>query len=234
MGISFAIPMDEAIRVSDQLRTSGRVSRGRIGVQIDQVTKDVAESIGLGKPMGALVRGVESGSPADKAGVEAGDIITRFDGKAIEKHSDLPRMVGGIKPGTKSAMTVFRRGASKELMVVIAEVEPDKVVQKAPEREEKPKVSSAGQVLGLAVSELADGQKKDLKIKGGVKVDASTEAAARAGVREGDVIVAIANVEVANVKEFEAAIAKVDRSKPVNILFRRGEWAQYAVIRPTR
>ena len=234
MGISFAIPMDEAIRVSDQLRTSGRVSRGRIGVQIDQVTKDVAESIGLGKPMGALVRGVESGSPADKAGVEAGDIITRFDGKAIEKHSDLPRMVGGIKPGTKSAMTVFRRGASKELMVVIAEVEPDKVVQKAPEREEKPKVSSAGQVLGLAVSELADGQKKELKIKGGVKVDASTEAAARAGVREGDVIVAIANVEVASVKEFEAAIAKVDRSKPVNILFRRGEWAQYAVIRPTR
>ncbi len=234
MGISFAIPMDEAIRVSDQLRTTGRVSRGRIGVQIDQVTKDVAEAIGLGKPAGALVRGVESGSPADKAGVEAGDIIIKFDGKAIEKHGDLPRLVGSIKPGTKSTMTVFRRGGTKELSVTIAEVEPEKTAQKATEREEKPKVSSVGQQLGLAVSELSDSQKKDLKIKGGVKVDTAADPAARAGVREGDVIVAIANVEVVNVKEFESAVAKVDRNKPVNVLFRRGEWAQYAIIRPSR
>ena len=234
MGISFAIPMDGAIRVSDQLRSSGRVSRGRIGVQIDQVTKDVAESIGLGKPTGALVRGVESGSPADKAGVEAGDIITRFDGKAIEKHSDLPRLVGNIKPGTKSTMTVFRRGSSKELAVVIAEVEPEKVALRTPEREEKPKASAVGQSLGLGVSELSDAQRKELKVKGGVKVEAATDAAARAGLREGDVIVAIANVDISNVKDFEAAVVKVDRSKPVNVLFRRGEWAQYAVIRPTR
>ena len=234
MGISFAIPMDEAIRVSDQLRSSGRVSRGRIGVQIDQVTKDVAESIGLGKPTGALVRGVESGSPADKAGVEAGDIITRFDGKAIEKHSDLPRLVGNIKPGTKSTMTVFRRGSSKELAVVIAEVEPEKVALRTPEREEKPKASAVGQSLGLGVSEISDAQRKELKVKGGVKVEAATDAAARAGLREGDVIVAIANVDISNVKDFEAAVVKVDRSKPVNVLFRRGEWAQYAVIRPTR
>ncbi len=234
MGISFAIPMDEAIRVSDQLRASGRVSRGRIGVQIDQVTKDVAESIGLGKPMGALVRGVETASPADKAGVEAGDIIAKVDGKPIEKHSDLPRLVGSIKPGTKIAVTVFRRGATKELTVTVAEIEPEKTAQKTPEREEKPKASAAGQALGLAVSELNDAQKKELKIKGGVKVDTSAEAAARAGLREGDVIVAIANVEVGNVKEFETAVAKVDRSKPVNVLFRRGEWAQYAVIRAAR
>ena len=234
MGISFAIPMDEAVRVSDQLRTSGRVARGRIGVQIDQVTKDVAEAIGLGKPSGALIRGVESGSPADKAGVEAGDIITKFDGKAIEKHSDLPRLVGNIKPGTKSMLTVFRRGATKELAVTIAEVEAEKTAAKAPEREEKPKISSAGQALGLSVSELTEPQKKELRIKGGVKVDAASEAAARAGVREGDVIVAIANVEIGSVKEFESAIAKVDRSKSVNVLFRRGEWAQYAVIRPVR
>jgi len=95
MGISFAIPIDEASRVSDQLRSSGRVIRGRIGVQIDQVTKEVAESIGLGKSSGALVRSVESGGPADKAGVEAGDIITKFDGRAIDKAGDLPRIVGG-------------------------------------------------------------------------------------------------------------------------------------------
>lgn len=234
MGISFAIPMDEAVRVSEQLRVSGRVTRGRIGVQIDQVTKDVAESIGLGKPQGALVRSVEAGGPAEKAGVEAGDIITRFDGKVVEKSSDLPRMVGGTKPGTRSSLTVFRRGGYKELSVTIAEVEADKPVRKAADKEDKPKASSAGQALGLAVSELTEPLKKELKIKGGVKVEAATDAAARAGVREGDVIVAIANVEVANVKEFEAALSKLDKNKPVNVLLRRGEWAQYAVIRPTR
>jgi len=234
MGISFAIPMDEAVRVSEQLRVSGRVSRGRMGVQIGPVTKDVAESIGLGKPRGALVRGVEAGSPAEKAGVEAGDIITRFEGKVVEKSSDLPRMVGGTKPGTRSALTVFRRGGTKELTVTIAEIEADKPVKASADKEDKPKASSVGQVLGLAVSELTDAQKKELKIKGGVKVEAATDAAARAGLHEGDVIVAIANVEVANVKAFEIALSKLDKNKAINVLFRRGEWAQYAVIRPAR
>ena len=234
MGISFAIPMDEAVRVSEQLRVSGRVSRGRIGVQIDQVTKEVAESIGLGKAQGALVRAVEPGAPADKAGVEAGDIIVKFEGKAVEKSSDLPRMVGATKPGTRSALTVFRRGSYKDLSVTIAEIEADKPARKANEPEEKPKTSSAGQALGMSVSDLTEAQKKDLKLKGGVRVDAVVDAAARAGMREGDVLVAIANTEINTVKEFEAAVAKLDKSKPVTVLFRRGEWAQYAVIRPTR
>ena len=233
MGISFSIPMDEAVRVSDQLRNAGRVTRGRIGVQIDQVSKEVAESIGLGKPTGALVRAVEVGSPAEKAGVEAGDIITKFDGKVIEKSSDLPRLVGSTKPGTKSVVTVFRRGSSKDVSVVIAEIEPDTSVAKAPGRAEaKPKASAAAQVFGLAVSELTDAQKKEASVKGGVKVEAAVEAASRAGLREGDVITQLANTEVASVKEFDAVVAKLDKSKPVNVLFRRGEWTQYAVIRP--
>jgi serine protease Do len=235
MGISFAIPMDEAIRVSEQLRASGRVTRGRIGVQIGQVTKDVAESIGLGKAQGALVTGVETGSPADKAGVEPGDIITRFDGKPIEKVADLPRLVGNTKPGNKSTLTVFRRGASRDLAITIAEIEADKpAVAKAPEREEKPKASVAAQQIGLAVMELTDAQKKELKLRGGVAVTAATDAAARAGLREGDIILSIANTEVSGVKEFETALSKADKSKPINILYRRGEWAQYALIRPAR
>lgn len=234
MGISFAIPMDEAVRVSEQLRVSGRVSRGRIGVQIDQVTKEVAESIGLGKAQGALVRAVEPGAPAEKAGVEAGDIIVKFEGKAVEKSSDLPRMVGSTKPGTRSALTVFRRGTYKDLSVTIAEIEADKPARKANEPEEKPKTSSAGQALGMSVSDLTEAQKKELKLKGGVRVDAVADAAARAGMREGDVLVALANIEINTVKEFEAAVAKMDKSKPVTVLFRRGEWAQYAVIRPAR
>ena len=234
MGISFAIPMDEAIRVSDQLRTSGRIARGRIGVQIDQVTKDVAEAIGMGRPSGALVRGVEAGSPADKAGVEAGDIIVKFDGKTIERHSDLPRLVGNIKPGSRSNLTVFRRGGTKDLTITVGEVEADQVAQKAPAKEEKPAASAAAQALGLSVSELPEAQKKELKIKGGVKVDAVGEAAQRAGVRAGDIITAIANFEVINMKDFESALSKADRSKPINILFRRGDWVQYAVIRPNQ
>lgn len=234
MGISFAIPMDEAVRVSEQLRVSGRVSRGRIGVQIDQVTKEVAEAIGLGKAQGALVRAVEPGAPADKAGVEAGDIIVKFEGKAVEKSSDLPRMVGSTKPGTRSTLTVFRRGSYKDLMVTIAEIEADKPARKANEPEEKPKSSSAGQALGMSVSDLSEAQKKELKLKGGVRVDAVADAAARAGLREGDVLVAIANIEVNTVKDFEAAVAKLDKSKPISVQFRRGEWAQYAVIRPVR
>jgi serine protease Do len=235
MGISFSIPMDEAVRVSDQLRSAGRVSRGRIGVQIEQVSKDVAESLGLGKSVGVMVRGVEAGSPAEKAGIEAGDIITRFEGKAIEKSMDLPRMVGGTKPGTKSTVTVFRRGASKDLVVTIAEVEADKPAAKASSsREEKPKASAAGQAVGLAVSELTDAQKKELKIKGGVKVESATEAAARAGLREGDVILALANTDVASVKEFEAALTKHDKTKPLPVLVRRGDLAQFVIIKPAR
>ena len=234
MGISFAIPIDEAMRVSEQLRASGRVTRGRIGVQIDQVSKEVAESIGLGKQQGALVTGVESGSPADKAGIEAGDIIIRFEGKPIDKLADLPRMVGNTKPGTKSAITVFRRGHSKDLSIVIAEVEPDKAAVKTTERESRSKSTAAAQQLGLAVSDLSEAQKKELKLRGGVRVDAATEAAARAGLREGDVILAIANTEVASVKDFEAAVARADKGKPVNVLVRRGEWAQYVLIRPVR
>ena len=233
-GISFAIPMDEAARVADQLRSSGKVTRGRIGVQIDQVSKEVAESIGLGKPQGALVRGVETGAPAEKAGIEAGDIITKFDGKVIEKSSDLPRLVGNVKPGTKAVITVFRRGAAKDLTVTIAEVEAERPVRKASAAEPKPKAASPVQAFGLALSELTDVLKKELKIKGGVKVDAVEGAAARAGIREGDVIVAVANAEVTSVKEFEVAAAKVDKTKPVSVLFRRGELAQFALIRPAR
>ena len=233
-GISFAIPIDEAVRVSEQLRATGKVTRGRIGVQIDSVSKEVAEAIGLGKPQGALVRGVEAGAPAEKAGVEPGDIITKFDGKTIDKSSDLPRLVGNIKPGTRSVVTIFRRGASRELSILVAEVEPEKPARKASAPDVKPPIAGPAQSMGLMVSELPEPQKKELKLKGGVKVDAVEGSAARAGLREGDVIVAIGNVEVLSLKDFEAAVARSDKTKVINMQFRRGELAQFALIRPVR
>ncbi len=234
-GISFAIPIDEAVRVSDQLKSTGRVTRGRIGVQIDQVSKEVAESLGLGQPKGALVRGVEPDSPAAKAGIEPGDIILKFDGKEVEKSVDLPRMVGNTKPGNRSSVTVLRRGNQRDLSITVAELEPDRPETRAaaPEPKAAP-VTPALQNLGLALAELTTAERKELALKGGVRIASADGAAARAGLREGDVILAIGNTEVASAKEVEAVIARTDRSRPVTVLFRRGDWAQYAVIRPQR
>ena len=232
MGISFAIPMDEAMRVSEQLRATGRVSRGRIGVQIAPVTKEVAESIGLGKVQGVLVRGVEEGSPAEKAGIEAGDIITQFDGKAIDKPADLPRSVGNTKPGSRVGVTVFRRGASKDLMVTVAEVEPEKAVAAAGATPDKKTPTAKAQHWGLTLSDLTDAQKKEARVRSGVRVDAAVDAAARAGIREGDLILAVANNEVTSVKMFESLMSRIDKTKPLSVLIRRGDGAQYMLIRP--
>ncbi len=232
MGISFAIPIDEAARVSEQLRASGRVSRGRIGVTIGEVTKDIAESIGLGKPTGALVRSVEAGGPAEKAGVEAGDIITRVDGRVVEKSADLPRIVSGVKPGSKATLQVFRRGANRDLSVTVVEFEADRNTARSTEREPKPQPSVGS--LGLAVADLTDAQKRELKVKGGVRVESVEGAAARAGVREGDVLLSMDNTEVTGAKQFEALVAKLDKSKAVTVLVRRGDVVNFLIIRPSK
>lgn len=233
MGIAFAIPIDEAMRVADQLRTSGRVIRGRIGVSIAPVTKEVAEAIGLGKPTGALVRGVESGQPAEKAGVEAGDIITKVDGKTIESSVDLPRIVGGIKPGSRTTLQVFRRGSYRDLSVSVAEFEAEQTARASTPAE--PGAATGGKsALGLTVSELSEAQRRELKIRGGVRVDAVEGAAARAGLREGDVLLTIDNVEVTDTKQFLAIAGKAEKSRAVSVMVRRGEWVNYLVIRPGR
>ena len=234
MGISFAIPIDEATRVADQLRATGRVVRGRIGVQIGPVTKEVAESIGLGAPRGALVTGVERDQPAEKAGVEAGDIIVKVDGRAVEKSGDLPRIVGGLKPGVRAALQVFRRGAVRDLTVSIAEFEPEKPARRAVAEPGSAPPAVVKSALGITVSDLSDAQKRELRVRSGVRVDGVDGAAARAGLREGDVILSVDNSEVTDSKQFAAATAKADKSKAVTVLVRRGEWVNYVVIRPAR
>ncbi len=229
MGISFAIPIDEASRVADQLRVNGRVIRGRIGVRIGPVTREVAESIGLGKPAGALVSGVDVGGPADKGGVEPGDIITKVDGRMIERAGDLPRIIGGTKPGSKSVLQVYRRGSYRDLTVTVAEFEPEPARTAMADN----RAGAAGKaVLGLTVSELGEAQRRELKIHGGVRVDAADGAAARAGLREGDIILALDNTEVTDVKQFMALAAKAEKARAVSVMVRRGEWVNYLVIRP--
>ena len=233
MGISFAIPIDAATRVSASLRANGRVVRGRIGVAIGPVTKEVAESIGLGKPIGAMVSNVEAGGPADKAGVEAGDIITKVDGRAVEKFGDLPRMVGMTKPGAKTALQIFRRGAYRDLSVTVVEFEAERSASSVPGRDPAKPPAAAG-MLGLTVADLGEAQRRELKIKGGVRVEGVEGGAARAGVREGDVLLSIDNAEVGNVKQFEAAVAKLDKARAATVLVRRGDTVNFLIIRPQR
>ncbi len=235
MGISFAIPIDEATRVAEQLRSSGRVVRGRIGVGIADVTKEVAEPLGLSKAAGALVRNVEAGGPADKAGLEAGDIILRFDGRNVEKSSELPRIVGATKPGSRVNLTVWRKGANKDLTVTVAELEPDKVAAAGTPRTPAPAtppVATAANALGLSVTDLPEERRNQLKVKGGVLVEGSDGPGARAGIRPGDVLLALNNQDITGAKQFADMAAKLDKSRSAALLVRRGDGAQYVPIKP--
>jgi serine protease Do len=235
MGISFSIPIDEATRVAEQLRSNGRVARGRIGVQIGPVSKEVAEAIGLGTPRGASVVSVEKDGPADKAGVEAGDIIVKVDGKAVEKSADLPRMIGAVKPGGKTSIQVFRRGSNKDLSLSVIEYETaDRNSTRRAAAEPGSAPAAAKSALGITVADLPDAQRKELRVRGGVRVDAVDGPGARAGLREGDVILSIDNVEVTDAKQFANLAGKADKAKPVSLLVRRGETTNYLVIRGGR
>lgn len=233
MGISFAIPIDEAMRVADSLRGNGRVVRGRIGVGIGDVSKEVAEAIGLGKPTGAAVSTVEAGSPADKGGVEGGDIITKVDGKTIEKAGDLRRLISGIKPGTKATLQVFRRGAYKELSVTVAEMEAEQRPRRQAEGDGKAAPAQPA-VLGLTVADLTEAQRKELKLKIGVRVESADGAAARAGLREGDIILAVDNTEIANAKQFGAVVSKLEKAKVVTMQVRRENAVSFVLVKPAK
>jgi len=230
MGISFAVPIDEAMRVSEQLKSTGKVTRGRIGVQIGEVTKDVAESLGLSKTQGALVQRVEPGGPAEKSGLEAGDIILKFNGVTIDRSSDLPRLVGSTKPGTRGIVTVWRKGSSRDLPLVVTELEAEKVAKKD---DKKPKLEQSVNALGLVVSDLSDAQKKELHVDGGVTINTAEGVAARAGLRAGDVILRLNNTDVKNAKQFNSLVSKLEAKKMAVLLVRRGDSSQFVPLKPT-
>ena len=231
MGISFAIPIDEAMRVADQLRTNGRMTRGRIGVALGEMTKEIAESLGLGKPRGAYVRNVEPGGPAAAGGVESGDVILSFNGRDIAKSTDLPRAVGDTKPGTSASLQVWRKGATKDLMVTVADTESGQAVAKKSDSSG----SSGGNVnsLGVAVSELSDSKRRDLNIRGGVEVTALGDGPlGRAGVRPGDVIIRVADTDISGVKQFEGLVKGLEANKTVTVFVRRADSTMVIPVRP--
>lgn len=234
MGVSFAIPIDVAMEIQNQLRASGKVSRGRLGVVIQEVSKELAESLGLAKPIVAVVNSVEKGGPADKAGIEAGDVILKFDGKTIANSADLPRMVGITRPGTRSTVQVWRKGATRDIAVVIGEITDDKQATTKPQRSTKPAEQAANR-LGLVVSELSAEQKRELKMNSGLLIDDVRGSGARSDLRPGDVIIAViskgATTEVRTVEQFNKLLAQFEKGSNVTLLIRRGEMQTFVTIK---
>ena len=231
MGLSFAIPIDVATQVTEQLRTSGKVTRGRIGVTIQELTRELAESFGLSKPVGALISSVEKNGPADKAGIEASDVILKFDGKPVNSSSDLPRMVAATKPGSKVAVDLWRKGGSRQVTVEIAEMPEDGKLARAAKKLADD-VAEMISRLGIAVSELSKEQLHELQISGGLLVEEVKGSAARAaGLQHGDVLLAIGNIPIRSLDQFNEILKQVPRGKNVALLVRRDDAASYVAIR---
>jgi len=223
-GVSFAIPIDVAMEVVNQLKTGNKISRGWLGVIIQEVSSDLADSFGLDRPRGALVSQVTPGSPAEKSGLQASDVILSFAGKPVEDSSDLPRMVGMTKPGVKVPVQVWRRGAMKEVGVVLGELPTDEVVAQGQDN----RAYSRG---GLALSNLTPEQRRALKIDHGLLVEETTGDAARAGIRTGDIILAVNNTTMRTVEDFRKIIATIPKGKSAAILVRRGDGSLYIPLK---
>lgn len=228
MGVSFAIPIDVAIDVARQLQTSGRVSRGRIGVVIQEVTKELADSFGLPRPAGALVNSVEKGGPADKAGIQASDVILKFDNKEIDSSNELPRIVASTRPGSKVTAQVWRKGERRDLQITVGETPEERSGR--PTQGKKPAGETLAR-LGLTVSELTAEQRREINVGGGVFVENAEGAAARAGIRRGDVVTAVNNQEVKSVDDFSRLVAPGDKPRTVALLIKRGDGSIYVPLR---
>jgi len=233
MGLSFAIPIDVAIDIQKQLRDKGRVSRGRIGVVIQEVTRDLATSFGLDRARGALVNSVEKGSPAEKAGVEATDIILAFDNKAVDSSSDLPRLVGSTHPGSQATIEVWRKGQTRKMTVTVAELQEERVAANAPARGAKPQPEAAANRLGIVVGELSPEQKKGLGVASGLVVT-DVRAESKADVRKGDVLLMLVHkgqqTELKSVEQFNRLLAGLDRNAVITLQVRRGESVAFVTI----
>jgi serine protease Do len=228
MGVSFAIPIEVALDVAKQLQSTGKVTRGRLGVGIQPMTQELAKSFKLDSPTGVVVVQVEKGSPAERAGIRQGDVILSFNGKAVEDPAELPRAVAAAKPGGKATVEVWRNGKRERLNVTVGESPNESVASAAG----KPSAKLAANALGLSLSELPPEGRKALGVDYGLVVEdvAASGSAARSPLQPGDVIVAVGQEKFKSVEEFARLVEKHKKGDNVALLVRRGEGALYVPL----
>ncbi len=228
MGLSFAIPIDMAMEIANQLKAYGKISRGKIGVLIQEMTEELAESFSLDKSRGALVASVERGGPADKAGIRTRDVILSFDGKNIDTSVDLPRVVGNTKPGTKVQVEVWRDGSIRKLMVVVGEMSGD---EGAPVQKQS-RSGDAASKLGLALRELSSDQKDQIGVDNGLLVEEVYDGiAGSAGIRPGDIVLGFNNQDIKSIKQFNKLLRDAKKGRNIALLIRRGDVTTFITIK---
>jgi serine protease Do len=227
MGVSFAIPIEAALDVSKQLRSHGKVTRGRLGIGIQPVTKELAESFKLDSTDGVVVVNVEAGSPAEKAGLQVGDVILAYEGKRIEEPNTLPRLVASTRPGAQAKLDVVRKGERQVLSATVGEI-PAQASARAAGPDKKGSTPSR---LGFAVRELSPQERKQLGVEFGVLVvDVAQAPAARSAIQAGDVIVAVNQTRFSSIDEFTKLIGEQQKGAKVALLVRRGEASIYVPV----
>ncbi|MFZ5638419.1 MAG: DegQ family serine endoprotease [Pseudomonadota bacterium] len=237
MGVSFAIPMDVAMNVAQQIRTTGKVSRGQIGVVVGAVDSDTAKGFGLPDTRGALVSDVRAGSPAEKAGIEPGDVIRAVDGIAIDDSSDLPPVVGAMAPGSTAKLTILRGGKTLERNVTLSRLDEEQVAgaprRGAPDRDEP--ATGKGNALGLIGQDIAPDERRELGLRSGEGVVIARiegRAARSAGLRPGDIVLRVGTQPIPNAAALDRALARVGDDQTVMLLVRRGNATQFLAVTP--
>ncbi len=231
MGVSFAIPIDDAMSVFRQIRDQGSVARGWLGVLIQEVNRDLAESFGLKRPRGALIAEVMEGSPAESGGLQSGDIVLEFNGEAVQRSSDLPPMVGRTAVGESARLTVLREGREMDLDVEIGRLPEDGETAASPEVGSNG--NSGANPLGLAVVSLNDEMARAAGVDGGVLVSGVGQGAAyEAGIRPRDIITEINRKQVRSVDEFRKVVAGLPDNRAVSVRIVRQGRAIYLVMKP--
>ena len=224
MGVSFAIPIEVALDISRQLRETGKVTRGRLGIGIQRLTKELAASFGVDEAKGVVVTNVETGSPAEKAGLQVGDVILSYNGQAIDDANNLPRLVAQTTPGAQAKIGILRQGKERSLTAQVGEM-PSAPAAQALAGVTRP---GAQNKLGLTVRELEPAERKQAGADFGVVVvEVAPGVAARSGIRPGDVILAVNQQRFKSIEEFNELIAGQDKGSQVALLVRRGEGSIY-------
>jgi serine protease Do len=212
--LSFAIPIDVAINVRDQLIETGRVTRGRIGVVVQDVDAQLANSFGLDRPRGALVSEVSGGGPSDEAGLKPGDVILAVNGREFERFNELSRLVSGMKPGSEARLRVWRDGKAREITVKVEELVDTGA------RAGGPVAGAAAEQLGMTLRPLRSEEKRRFDTEGNIIVEQVTNPAASAGVRSGDIILGVSGQRIENVQALRRAIK--DAKGSIALLVQRG------------